>query len=532
MRLGRKAAFALLAGLFLLLITANGWFVDKHVGGNPGDEILHLTTALHHSHHGLSGLSRVPYPPFFYLVSVGVHHLLGVSKQASIAANWPFLIALLLGTYGICFATTRSRGAAILAAALAAIYPMTASLSRMAMLDFALAGMVALALLALIRSDRFSNPGWTLGFGAICGFGMLTRGSFVIFLAGPVLVEITRAVLYARENADSNVNRRRLKMFLLATALGLVIASFWYLPEFSSKLKYGAERVSRGGNYPEFSLFSLKGMLFYPYCTADLSLSIWLALFFIVALPLFTLTAAPHRWLLVAGLLVPYLVFSNFDWKLARYITPLLPLVAVVTIAGLFAIPKNALRNTALVLLMLTGAAQWLILTFGIASPAWVIREGKSSPFFFGLEFDRCVEDVHMGPPNEYPSALESLGQVLTQETRERGQITLVRLLNTLKPDGSPGPSIHQFQLPVEYFITREDLPITLLDCQFDGQSRFGCLQEAAIRSPKGVESAEFFLTTATEMDTAFEAEVPLSETWHGIQGGTTWRLFSRETSN
>ncbi len=467
-RLHRFRTICALGAVALIHALSNVWFTARHTAGNPGDEVNHLEAALSRFHGGFAGLVDSVYPPFFYFVSSIAHHVLGTSKQASIAANLPFFLALLLGTWGITRKITRDRFAAFVAAFLVATYPMTAALSRMAMLDFALCGMVALAVWRLLESDGFAKKRVSAGFGVICGLGMLTRASFAVFLAGPVLWELFRG-FRDRDRTGAEGKTAVTKNFLFATVIGLAVAAAWYVPDIGEKMRLGLMRVSLEPNHPDLSFFSLKGFLFYPFTILDLQISLWLAAFAAVALPGFIRSDHPYRGTSFLWLLVPWIFFSGLDWKLARYMTPVLPAVAVLTATGIAAVRTDRLRRGLWALLLLVAAVQWAALTFGVG-PKNLFVENGGARFVLGFRLDPSAyrEDIHVGPPNRAPSPLDNLENALREPAKKPGPIAIVRFFNKPGDGKEPGPPEGPLNLPLAYLIARDNLDARVFDCRFD----------------------------------------------------------------
>ena len=54
-------------------------------------------------------------------------------------------------------------------------------------LDLPLAAMVALTLYAILRTEDFGRPGWSLALGAAVGLGMLTKPPFAAYVGPPLL---------------------------------------------------------------------------------------------------------------------------------------------------------------------------------------------------------------------------------------------------------------------------------------------------------------------------------------------------------
>src|SRR4029453_17606064 len=88
-------------------------------------------------------------------------------------------------------------------------------------LDLPLMAMVALALYMLIRTERFSRPGWTAALGLVWGLGLLTKPTFPVYACPPLLWTLGEAMWSGRR-------WRRLLWIGLAGAIAVVVAFPWY----------------------------------------------------------------------------------------------------------------------------------------------------------------------------------------------------------------------------------------------------------------------------------------------------------------
>lgn len=170
--------------------------------------------------HGFAAFLTLPqdsgtYPPLYYAMTAVFYALFGPTIDAAQLANLPAIILLGLATYGIA-RSLMEPGAAVLAAMIANFIPLLLWLSRETMLEYWLTAMVAVSMWVFLQTKEFSNPKWTLAFGLCCGLGMLTKWTFVIFVALP-------AIWAARKRPANAV-----KSFAIAA----VVASYWYIPQF------------------------------------------------------------------------------------------------------------------------------------------------------------------------------------------------------------------------------------------------------------------------------------------------------------
>jgi 4-amino-4-deoxy-L-arabinose transferase-like glycosyltransferase len=214
----------LLAASLLYLCVANIVWIAIDTRPPFWDMANHATWSLEvlrdFQQNGVSALLTLPhdsgtYPPLYYAVVALFYGLLGPTIDSAQLANLPAVILLGLATYGIA-RSLMEPGAAALAALIVNFIPFLLWLSRETMLEYWLTALVAIALWALIKTKEFSSGKWSIVFGLVCGLGMLTKWTFVIFVVLP-------ALWAARKNPGNAV-----KSFAVAA----VVASYWYVPQF------------------------------------------------------------------------------------------------------------------------------------------------------------------------------------------------------------------------------------------------------------------------------------------------------------
>jgi hypothetical protein len=167
------------------------------------------------------------YPPLVPAVSAVLYTAAGRSYGVAMATQILFVALLVFGTWGL---GTRLLGAP--AGLLAALWLLAAPGIRIEaaayMLDVPLAAMVVLALWALLATGEFAHRGRSLLFGALAGAGMLTKWSFFLFLAAPVLVVAIRG--WNSPPPEGVSRRRRAGNALLALAACAAVMAPYYAP--------------------------------------------------------------------------------------------------------------------------------------------------------------------------------------------------------------------------------------------------------------------------------------------------------------
>jgi len=301
--------------------------------------------------------ARWGYPPFFYLCAALWGFLFGSGVLAVTTVNVLFLALLLAAIQGCCqrWFSTRDGLVAILVTSL---FPIVYAAQRWFLLDFSLAAMVWVALYALTASRGFRSVGWSLLAGLVLSLGVLTKFTFPVFLAGPVLY-----TLYGAKGGGSRPFVHAGLAFLTAfTVTSLHYNLFdvaWTVFHPRNPAYIPTNEVLGGGQI-------LEALLFYPSGLPHLlSPPILAMLFLVMPFGAYAGEARRGRAMLLA-MAVPSLVF--FTWfpnKWARYLLPLVPVLAVFGARGLLSLPGTVLRRTTLGLLLALGLGYQLTLTFG-----------------------------------------------------------------------------------------------------------------------------------------------------------------------
>jgi 4-amino-4-deoxy-L-arabinose transferase-like glycosyltransferase len=143
---------------------------------------------------------RSAYPPLVHLCAQPAFWLAGgFSAEAAALSITPWLIVMVLATYGIA-RRALGDGAGAAAAVMVSALPIVVSLSRKFLLDFPLAAAITVSLWALLRSDRLRKPGWVFVAGVLFGVALLAKflagvflmGAWLWLLAGPVAETVRR----------------------------------------------------------------------------------------------------------------------------------------------------------------------------------------------------------------------------------------------------------------------------------------------------------------------------------------------------
>ena len=228
--------------------------------------------------------------------------------------------------------------------------------------DLPLAAMVALALHALVSTEGFARPGWSIGCGVILGLGMLTKPTFAGYVLPPLLWTLWQA-LRSRD-------RRRLGHLALALGIAGALALPWYGPRLVSFpleiLNRSFKQAAESGHAETLTGAALS---FYPRVFQP-QFGILAGLVF--AWGVWTLRRdRQSRVFLWAATLVPLVMFSLIQNKNLRYTLPILPAAALVAAGGLRALPASWRRGVTAACLAL-GVLQVSMAAFAVPRPPWL----------------------------------------------------------------------------------------------------------------------------------------------------------------
>jgi 4-amino-4-deoxy-L-arabinose transferase-like glycosyltransferase len=311
---------------FLYLCTANILWVFSDTRPPFYDMAYHQTKAIAvyeaaHNNNFASGFRLIPrltgfYPPLFHIVVALFYALFGISSRVGILSNLPAIAILLVSTYAIGRRLLPPMTAAA-GAVLACFYPMLVWISRETLPDYWLTGLVALAMWLLFRTESFSKKTESVIFGIVCGLGMLTKWTFVFFLALPVL--------WAARNNWRNAT--------ISTAIASMVSAYWYLSRWRLQSLVNLYSINSADSVAEGdpARFSLQALVFYVRALEGSQLFLLLFVLFVVG-SIFLARRFNSLWipivLWVIGGWGSLLLFNNKD---PRYILPLLPALALIS---------------------------------------------------------------------------------------------------------------------------------------------------------------------------------------------------------
>ena len=301
------------------------------------------------------------WPPFFHLCSVPFTMALGFSVEAMAATNFLFLVIAVFSIYRI-GERLFDRSVGIGAVVLTLLYPMIYALSRDVLIDFALVAMVMLSLHCVLESDAGLDARRSALLGVVLGCAVLTKWTAVVFVAVPAVVWL---VVCLRRNRPTF--RAAVGSLGVVALVAAMVAFPWYQHARAAFLEgataaFAATPAEEGD--PTRIIDSLRW-----YWGAVLSALVLKPLLFPTLLGLaafFARVRAWAGWIFLLSAIVPTAVFFvAIPNKDPRYVTPLLPLVAMMVAAGIRAFPWKAVRLATWLFIVAAGVYQFYAVSFG-----------------------------------------------------------------------------------------------------------------------------------------------------------------------
>ncbi|HXB69003.1 MAG TPA: glycosyltransferase family 39 protein [Candidatus Acidoferrales bacterium] len=300
-------------------------------------------------------------PTPFYL-------LFGRRWHAAYLVNIASMLVLFAALYRIATSWWNSR-AAVFAIAITGAMPLLYALPRWYLVEYVLTALVTAAVCVLIESDGLKRDAYTVLFGALCGFGLLLKISFPVFILPPFVVTWIRSGCRARP-------------LLLTALLCLLLALPWYSGHLRPTLAnaidagFGAPAAIQGTG-PILSLRTIVTYLShvaadgvsYYFILLALLLSGWALFRGLLRRQgrLLLSSVTTKAWPLLGAWMLPFAVFVFGGNKDVRYIAPILPAAALVLAFLLdFTLPRTRMGAVAGGLLLAFPMLQMFSVSFGI----------------------------------------------------------------------------------------------------------------------------------------------------------------------
>jgi hypothetical protein len=340
------------------------------------------------------------YPPLVHLVGAAATFIGGINVVSPVMAqNVVFVPLLALGCYGAGKVAFDRRVGAF-AALFALGTPMVISQFHVFMLDAPMAALVAVSVWLVLASERFARTGYSLAAGAVMGLGLMTKNTFVLFVAGLILVALIRG------------GWRNWRNVLLVAGMAAAIAVPWHLAHADelSGFTQGATGSNAGSYwygkiaYPE--RWSVQDFAWYGWNLINNQLYLPLTLVFItglvVALARWARTRRADGYMpeLIAGGFGGYFLVTLISLNDPRYTLGCLVYISVIATAWLVRSgPRvRTIETAALVCIVALNTA---MVSFGLGDTVKVSLPGGPASPILERQFVIASNGYIEGGPND-----------------------------------------------------------------------------------------------------------------------------------
>src|SRR5438093_7137124 len=281
------------------------------------------------------------YPPLVPGITALLYRVAGRSYETAMATQVLFLVVLVFGTWAL---GNRLLGApvGIVAGLMLLAAPGIRLNAEEYMLDLPLAAMVVVSMLPLLASDGFARSDRSLVFGVLAGAGMLTKWTWFLFLALPVILVLGTGL--AAPSETSVPRSRRWGHFALALAAGVLVAAPYYVPILPILVD---KTIVHAGGAADGVASPLTAAALYHLEALPRRLLGWpMTITAVVGILAFLWRGRETRearTLLVTWALSLYAIFTfAVANKQSRYLLPWIPVVLLMAAGGLVALWRRA----------------------------------------------------------------------------------------------------------------------------------------------------------------------------------------------
>ncbi|MFH1191647.1 MAG: glycosyltransferase family 39 protein [Candidatus Omnitrophota bacterium] len=342
------------------------------------------------------------HPPLVMMVTAPFYFIFGRSQDAGVLINAAIFSGILIfAAYKIGTIIHNSK-AGIFAVFILMMYPVVFNQLKVYMLDLPLTAIVSLSIYLLILSDNFKNLKYSLLLLIALISGMLIKGSFIIFLAPPLIYVFIKRLFFYPLSLDTLPHRAHQErrspiiLFFVLTALGILIilcSSYYFSPDvfiagigkgaFMEKFIFFLKRFACGPGYlqtwPTYApqghiLRVIHAAVWYLWGFINWQVSfLFFIIFFIGAF-----LSMKHKllykdilfvWLIGSFFLLINLAYGigiNMEVSAVRYSMPLLPAVAIMSAAGIMKIPIKQFRILLITVTIIFGMIQFIFVSYPI----------------------------------------------------------------------------------------------------------------------------------------------------------------------
>ncbi|MFC1599180.1 ArnT family glycosyltransferase [Candidatus Omnitrophota bacterium] len=298
------------------------------------------------------------------------------NEDVAAMINLLFLAITFLMIFKICKEYFNAK-IAVLSCFILSVYPVIYVHMRGHLMDICLTAIVTASMYVLLKCDGFRSPKYSMLLGSTMALGMWCRQYYPVFILGPFIYVIYKSgVLFSvsRENSghQSSLWEPRWN-FLYCSIIALGLTAAWYLPNFKETLglifynnspewaiKFMSSSMSSVGYFLIFFaiLLTYNGLSF---LFTFLFLSSGVRFFFFKSYKKFDIKKVFMWWILL-----PFLLITFSLNKQARFYSPALPAVAIISAWGIYQIRKRLLRGICIGIILVVGFFQFFVDSFNV----------------------------------------------------------------------------------------------------------------------------------------------------------------------
>lgn len=301
------------------------------------------------------------YPPLVPIVTSLLYLMFGMSENTAVMSNAVFLLVLVFSVYGI-GRILIDRTVGLFASLILLLSPIILQHSVIYYLDLPLTAMSALAVYTLLKTEYFTNTRYSFIAGICFGSGMLTKWTFLFFIAGPLTYLICKSYRLNKEEEKSAVfySKKSIKNIILYLFAGIITFGPYYFPILSQLITETFKYTSGALSHSDFHVFSFGSAAYYLAALWSEMITPPGFILFIAGMIVLTLSRKQYKIFLLIWTGIPYLITFLIQNKTPRYMMPwLVPVSLIIAFfifeAAKYRIPvsRKNLRNYAAVLTLL-----------------------------------------------------------------------------------------------------------------------------------------------------------------------------------
>jgi Domain of unknown function (DUF4214)/Dolichyl-phosphate-mannose-protein mannosyltransferase len=387
-----SGAFWAIVGLVIFLTVNSIFWLQRHLLTipPPWDQAAYLYMSLRYLHaltdrglvamahefiNGSLGLTRAS--PWFPLTTVPLYLLFGESRLVAYLTHSLYLLLLLWGVYAL-GKSIYGRRAGMVAMFVISTFTGIVHYSRDYLLDFPAAAVVTAGMYALMQSEEFRRRPWSLVFGGMVGFALLTKSMAGVFFVGPVVYTFGCLI------RQRQLTLARLANFLVAVSAAVLAIAVWWGPNLQAALgfltHYGFGEGSATSRL-EGEFLILRTLALYSLFLVNEGMSFLYALLF-AGLVFSRGVKTIDRWkrnglkgtavrskegYLWMWLLVGYAILTAVPLKNGRHTLALLPPLALLLAGYIESLDTRWLRRSVMVIAMIVGTVNYVGTTYEVS---------------------------------------------------------------------------------------------------------------------------------------------------------------------